>query len=91
MHCINLGRARYVWVTVLPLAFLSVTTLSAGFLSVTMNFWPMAVGPNPALHVQGYLDSVLTVIMMGCVVIILGSAIRRWIAVGRGQAKVAAG
>jgi carbon starvation protein len=88
---INLGRARYVWVTVVPLVFLSTTTLSAGFLSVKDNFWPMAVGPNPALHFQGYLNSILTVIMMSCVVIILVAAVRRWVAVGRGQAKVAAG
>ena len=31
----------------------------------------MAVGPDPALRFQGYLDSVLTVIMMACVVVIL--------------------
>ena len=55
------------------------------------NFWPMAVGPNPALHFQGYLNSILTVIMMVCVVVILGAAVRRWIAVGKGEAKVVAG
>lgn len=88
---INLGRARYAWVTVVPLTFLSITTLSAGFLSVKTNFWPMAVGPNPALHFQGYLNSILTVVMMCCVIIILSAAIRRWVAVGRGEAKVAAG
>jgi carbon starvation protein len=87
---INVGRARYVWVTVVPLVFLSTTTLSAGYLSVRDNFWPMAVGPNPALHFQGYLNSILTVTMMVCVVIILSAAIRRWIAVGRGEVKAAA-
>jgi carbon starvation protein len=81
---INMGRAKYVWVTVIPLVFLSTTTLTAGYLSVRDNFWPMAVGANPALHLQGYMDSVLTVVMMCCVVIILVTSIRRWIAVGRG-------
>jgi carbon starvation protein len=88
---VNLGRARYVWVTVVPLVFLSVTTLSAGFLSVKDNFWPMAVGADPALHFQGYLNSILTVVMMACVIVILTTAVRRWVAVGRGQARVAAG
>ena len=75
---INLGRARYAWVTLAPMVFLATTTLTGGFMSVRDNFWPKAVGPNPALHVQGYLNSILTVTMMVCVVIILGSAMRRW-------------
>jgi carbon starvation protein len=83
---INLGRARYVWVTVIPLIFLSTTTLTAGYLSVKDIFWPMAVGANPAVHFQGYLDSVLTVIMMSCVVVILFASVRRWIAVGKSPA-----
>jgi carbon starvation protein len=87
---INVGRARYVWVTVTPLAFLSTTTLTAGWMSVKNNFWPMAVGPNPALHFQGYLNSILTIVMMGCVVVILGAAVRRWVAVGRGEVGVVA-
>ena len=53
---INAGRARYAWVTLLPLSFVSVTTLTAGVLSVRDNFWPMAIGPNPATHFQGYLE-----------------------------------
>jgi carbon starvation protein len=81
---INLGRARYAWVTVAPLAFLTVTTLAAGFLSVRDNFWPLAVGPDPTRHTQGYVDSVLTLAMMACVVAILGTALRRWVtAAGR--------
>jgi carbon starvation protein len=80
---INMGRARFAWVTILPLSFLSVTTLTAGYMSVRDNFWPLAVGPNPALHVQGYVDSVLTVIMMGCVFVIIFTSARRWLGVYR--------
>ena len=82
---INIGRARYAWVTIAPMTFVSISTLSAGALSVRDNFWPMAVGTNPALHVQGYLNSVLTVVMMISVVIILVSAVTRWVAVLRGR------
>jgi len=74
---INLGRGRYAWVTFAPMAFLATTTLTGGFMSVRDNFWPKAIGPNPALHAQGYLNSILTVTMMICVVIILIAAIRR--------------
>ena len=76
---INMGKARYAWVTLVPMVWLSVTTLTAGWLTVQDNFWPMAVGPNPALNFQGMLNSVLTVTMMLLVVIILGAAIRKWI------------
>ena len=79
---INAGKARYAWVTLLPLSFLCVTTLTAGWLSVTGQFWPMAVGPNPALHLQGALQSGLTLVMMVCVVVILVAAARKWMATG---------
>jgi carbon starvation protein len=75
---INLGRARYAWVTLMPLAFVSVTTLTAGFLSVKNQFWPMAVGAQPDLRFQGAMNSGLTVIMMVAVVIVLGAALRKW-------------
>jgi len=78
---INAGRARYAWVTLLPLSFVAITTLTAGALSVRDNFYPMAIGPDPAKHFQGYVNSTVTVVMMICVVVILASAIRRWISV----------
>jgi hypothetical protein len=68
-----------------PLAFVAVTTLAAGALSVRDNFWPMAIGANPALHVQGYLNTILTVVMMVSVLVILASAILRWVGVLRGR------
>jgi carbon starvation protein len=82
---INTGRVRYAWVTLLPMLFLATTTLSAGWLSVRQNFWPMAVGANPALHFQGYLNSILTLVMMACVLVIFFAAGRRWVNVLRGR------
>src|SRR6185369_17242075 len=86
---INAGRARYAWVTLLPLAFVSVTTLTAGALSVRDNFYPMAIGPDAAKHFQGYLNSIVTVLMMVCVLVILSSAILRWVRVLNGTLKSA--
>jgi carbon starvation protein len=82
---INMGKARYAWVTAAPLAFVATTTLSAGVLSVRDNFWPMAVGPDTSRHFQGYLNTALTVIMMVCVVMILASAVWRCTQVLRGR------
>ena len=58
---INMGRAKYAWVTFAPLCFVATTTLTAGYMSVRDNYWPKAIGPNPALHVQGYVNSICTV------------------------------
>ncbi|MEO7156334.1 MAG: carbon starvation CstA family protein [Vicinamibacterales bacterium] len=86
---INTGKARYLWVTLIPLAFVSVTTLTAGVLSVRDNFWPMAVGTDPVKHFQGYMNTSLTVIMMVCVVVILANAVWKWSLVLRGIIKPA--
>jgi carbon starvation protein len=85
---INIGRAKYAWVTFLPLCFVATTTLAAGYMSVRDSFWPMAVGADPALHTQGYINSICTVIMMVCAVIILASAARRWVLVLTGRVPI---
>jgi carbon starvation protein len=76
---VNLGRTRYVWVTVCPMAFVAVTTVSAGILSIRDNFWPMTSSPEPATRLQGFTNSTLTVIMLVCVAMILVAAGRRWL------------
>ena len=81
---VNEGRARYAWVTFAPLVFVTITTQAAGYMSVRDNFWPMAVGADPALRVQGYINSICTSVMMLCALVLLVSAVRRCIAVLRG-------
>ncbi len=85
-----MGKARYAWVTPLPLAFVSVTTLTAGVLSVRDNFWPLAIGADPSRHVQGYVNTGVTIAMMIGVVIILASALWRCSQVLRGRIAVVA-
>ena len=82
---INIGRQKYAWITFLPLCFLSVTTLSAGYLNIRDNFWPLAVGANPDLVMQGYIDTICTTIMMGCAVIILVTTSMRSLSVLTGR------
>jgi len=77
---INSGRGQYAWVTLAPMCFVATTTLTAGFLSVRDNFWPMAMGLRPGQPFQGYMNTGLTVVMMTCVAIILIAAIRTWLA-----------
>jgi carbon starvation protein len=82
---VNMGKARYAWITGAPLAFVSVTTLTAGVLSVRDNFWPLAIGPDPSRHVQGYVNTVLTITMMVCVIVVISSALWRCSQVLRGR------
>src|SRR5512140_380343 len=73
---INAGKERYAWVTFVPMAFVAVTTLTAGYLNIVDNFWPLTM--NPATVMQGYVNSTLTAVMMVCAVVILVEAGRRW-------------
>jgi carbon starvation protein len=85
---INIGRARYAWITFLPMCFVATTTLSAGYLNIRDNYWPMAVGLNPALQTQGYVNSICTGIMMGCAIIILVATSYRSLSVLTGRMRV---
>ena len=74
---INSGKAKYAWVTLLPLSFVSTTTLVAGFKSITDIFWPLAQKPETSL--QGFINTGLTVIIMVAAIVIMLDSIRRWL------------
>ena len=73
---INSGRARYSWTTIVPLAFVATTTLVAGWMSITDNFWPLAQRPETAA--QGYINTALTAVLMAAAVVIIFDSVRRW-------------
>jgi len=79
---INMGKARYAWITGLPMCFVGVTTISAGVLSVKDIFWPLTAVPGQQL--TGYLDSALTAMFIVGVILVVLDAARRWIAVSNG-------
>jgi carbon starvation protein len=79
---INMGKHKYAWITAVPMCFLGVTTLTAGVLSIKNIFWPLTSTPGQV--VTGYLDSVLMAIFIVGVILVVFSAIRRWIAVLNG-------
>jgi carbon starvation protein len=74
---INMGKARYSWVTIAPLSFVATTTLVAGYQSIRDIFWPLA--QNPATSTQGYINTVLTALIMTAAVVILADSIRKWV------------
>ena len=81
---INLGRAKYIWVTLLPLAFLGINTLYGGFLNITGNYYPLAVGADASRHVEGWVLTICTAVMIVLALVILGAAIQKWISVMTG-------
>jgi len=74
---INSGRAKYAWVTLLPLSFVGTTTLVAGYKSIIEIFWPLA--QNPETNVQGLVNTSLTAIIMFAAVVIMVDSFRRWL------------
>ena len=83
---INLGKAKYAWTTILPLAFLGINTFYGGFLNVRDNYYPLAIGSNVARNTEGWVLTICTSGMMILAVIILSSAVMKWISVlGNGR------
>jgi carbon starvation protein len=80
---INAGRARYAVLTLLPMAWVVSTTMTAGQQMVTGRFWGMVRdgldGGQTALVVQGALNIFAILFMVGAVVVILGEALLRWL------------
>jgi carbon starvation protein len=84
---INMGKARYAWVTIAPLSFVATTTLVAGYESIRDMFWPQR--QNPATATQGYINTSLSVVIMTAAVIVLIDSVRKWVG-SRRQPKIAA-
>jgi carbon starvation protein len=83
---INMGKARYSWVTIAPLSFVATTTLVAGWESIRDIFWPQA--QTAATATQGYINTSLTALIMIAAVIVLIDSVRRWVG-GRRPTEVA--
>jgi carbon starvation protein len=73
---INMGKAKYAWVTIAPLIFVGTTTLIAGWRSIWDNFLPLS--QKPEFQWQGRINVALTVILMFATIVIVVDSIRRW-------------
>jgi len=74
---INRGRAKYAWVTILPMIFVGVTTLTAAFLNIKNIYLPQVQVVDTI--VPGTINLVLTGLIIICVFTILLNAIPKWI------------
>jgi carbon starvation protein len=75
---INTGRIRYAPVTLLPMLFVTATTLTAGANMVGVQFPAMMRGEE---FWKGVLNSALTIFVMASVGMLLVMAVSRWITV----------
>jgi carbon starvation protein len=74
---VNAGRARYLWVVLTPMAFVTTTTMTAG-VQLIQRFLALGQSPVASDSFKGYLNAFLIVAMMISVAIILWESIRRW-------------
>jgi carbon starvation protein len=82
---INTGRGKFAAVTVLPMAFVSATTMTAAAEMVGVQF-PAMIGRG--LVVTGILNIALTLFVVVCVGALLLIAVSRWVLVLRGLVPV---
>jgi carbon starvation protein len=78
-YLINRGKARYAWITIIPMAFIGITTLTAGINNITGIYLPQLTIDKT--YVIGLVNLILTLVIMASVVIILANAIPKWISV----------
>ncbi len=76
-YIINHGKSKYAWITILPMIFVGVTTLTAGWKNIFGIYLPQL--QTAKSHTQGMINLSLTGIIMICVVLILANAIPQWI------------
>jgi carbon starvation protein len=72
---LNAGKVRYVWVTLVPLVFVAITTIYAGVLNISDNFLPLS--RQPGKEILGWINVSLTTIILGCVIVVLIETGRR--------------
>jgi len=83
---INMGRARYVWCTLGPLAFMCVNTLTAGWMNLRVNYLrpQFAAGAPDLLHafaaapVPARLQCLITLLVMALLVVVVTDCALRW-------------
>ncbi|TMQ73095.1 MAG: carbon starvation protein A [Candidatus Eisenbacteria bacterium] len=88
---INMGKARFVWCTIPPLAFMCVNTLTAGWLNLGVNYLrPQLAAGAPSLWaaflaapVPAKIQSIVTLMLMALLVIVVVESTLQWIRAAR--------
>jgi carbon starvation protein len=76
-YIINRGRIKYAWVTILPMIFVGVTTVTAAILNIKNIYLPQLQVPSTL--VPGLINLILTACILICVVVIFVNAVPQWV------------
>jgi carbon starvation protein len=76
-YIINHSKPKYAWITIVPMTFVGITTMTAGILNIKNIYIPLVM--ESATRMQGLVNLVLTLIIMASLVIILVDAVPRWV------------
>jgi carbon starvation protein len=82
-YLINNGKVRYAWVTIVPMCFVGTTTITGGVMNLAKIYIPQML--QKATVVLGTINTVLTLIILVCVVMIIIEAVPKWFRAGRVQ------
>ncbi len=74
---VNSGRGRYAPVTLVPMLFVATTTSTTAYYEITGKFWNMT--RQAETMIRGWLNIGLTGMLLVCALVIVGSAVLRWI------------
>ena len=73
----NHGKRKYMWITIVPMIFVGVTTVTGGLMNM-INIYIPQMG-SATSRVQGTINTFLTSIILICVLLIIFEATRKWI------------
>ena len=69
---LQIKKARYVWTTLVPFVFVTVTTMVAAYDMITKNYWPKSVTP---LMIQ--FNIILILMMVACSLVVFAGALKK--------------
>lgn len=76
-YLINNGKKKYIWITLFPMAFVGITTITGGIMNMINIYIPQML--DPASRIHGTINTVLTGLILICVVLIIVEAIPKWL------------
>jgi carbon starvation protein len=83
---LNTGRARYAWVTLGPLAFMCVNTLTAGWMNLSVNYLrpqlaagaPSMLAAFAAAPAPARVQCIVTLVVMALLLVVMADSLARW-------------
>jgi len=75
-YLINRRMIRYSWITIIPMTFVGITTITGGVMNLINMYIPQMLVHKTV--VQGSINTLLTVVILVCVLMIIAEAIPKW-------------